>query len=114
MRRFDKKHNIEKANLLAEQRYLESKGLIKENITTLGDILQKKGNLDHLKNNQIRLKLIDGEFLKKNPEWKDKSLRFLFYDNRSNMVGVELIGADKSGNAYPKELVIDLEQTNIK
>ena len=26
MRRFDKKHNIEKANLLAEQRYLESKG----------------------------------------------------------------------------------------
>lgn len=30
MRRFDKKKNIEKANLLAEQRYLESKGLIKE------------------------------------------------------------------------------------
>ena len=26
MRRFDKKHNIEKANLLAEQRYYESKG----------------------------------------------------------------------------------------
>jgi len=30
MRRFDKKYNIQKANLLAEQRYLESKGLIKE------------------------------------------------------------------------------------
>lgn len=27
MRRFDKKHNIEKANTLAEQRYLESKGI---------------------------------------------------------------------------------------
>jgi hypothetical protein len=32
MRRFDKKHNIQKANLLSEQRYLESKGLIKETI----------------------------------------------------------------------------------
>ena len=31
MRRFDKTKNIRKANLLAEQRYLESKGLIKEN-----------------------------------------------------------------------------------
>ena len=30
MRRFDKKYNMQKANLLAEQRYLESKGLIKE------------------------------------------------------------------------------------
>ena len=30
MRRFDKKNNIKKANLLAEQRYLESKGLVNE------------------------------------------------------------------------------------
>ena len=30
MRRFDKTKNILKANLLAETRYLESKGLIKE------------------------------------------------------------------------------------
>jgi hypothetical protein len=33
MRRFDKKHNIEKANLLAEERYLESKDLINEDET---------------------------------------------------------------------------------
>ncbi len=85
-----------------------------ENINTLANILQNKGTLDHLENNdRIRLKLIDGEFLKKNPEWKDKSLKFLFWDARSRMVGVELIGTGKSGNAYPKELVIDLEQTNI-
>lgn len=32
MRRFDKAKNILKANLLAESRYLESKGLIKEGI----------------------------------------------------------------------------------
>jgi hypothetical protein len=31
MRRFDKNLNIQKANLLAEQRYLESKGLVNEN-----------------------------------------------------------------------------------
>lgn len=30
MRRFDKKYNIEKANLLAEQRYLQSKGILSE------------------------------------------------------------------------------------
>jgi hypothetical protein len=30
MRRFDKKKNIEKVNALAEQRYLKSKGLLKE------------------------------------------------------------------------------------
>lgn len=31
MKRFDKIKNIKKANLLAEQRYLQSKGLINEN-----------------------------------------------------------------------------------
>ena len=34
MRRFDKKNNIAKANLVSEQRYLESKGLIKEDLGT--------------------------------------------------------------------------------
>lgn len=32
MRKFDKLHNLKKANLLAEQRYLESKGFIEEEI----------------------------------------------------------------------------------
>ena len=32
MRRFDKTKNLKKVNILAEQRYLESKGLLKENI----------------------------------------------------------------------------------
>jgi len=32
MRRRDKIKNIQKANILAEQRYLQSKGLISENI----------------------------------------------------------------------------------
>lgn len=37
MRRIDKKLNMVKANLLAEQRYLESKGLLSEAILPLDD-----------------------------------------------------------------------------
>jgi hypothetical protein len=44
MRRFDKDKNIQKANLLAEQRYLESKGLIKE-----GEINTKQVDFDKLR-----------------------------------------------------------------
>ena len=86
---------------------------INESITenTLADILNKKGSLDHLKNDRIRLKLIKGRFLDKNPDWENQPLKFLFYSG--GMVGVELIGSDKSGNAYPSELVIDTEATNI-
>jgi hypothetical protein len=40
MRRFDKKHNITKVNLLAEQRHLESKGLISEG-KYFADVLDK-------------------------------------------------------------------------
>jgi len=40
MRRFDKKDNIRKANLLSEQRYLESKGLISEG-KYFADILER-------------------------------------------------------------------------
>ena len=48
MRRFDKTKNILKANLLAEQRYLESKGLIKEGeINTKQVDFDKLGNLDY-------------------------------------------------------------------
>jgi len=34
MRRFDKDKNIEKVNILTEQRYIESKGLLKEDVTS--------------------------------------------------------------------------------
>jgi len=80
---------------------------------TLANILMDKGSLDYLKNmERLRLKLIDGEFLDKNPDWRDRPLKFLFYDARSQMVGVELIGTGISANAYPSELVIDLDFTN--
>lgn len=38
MRRFDKIENIRKANLLAEQRYLQSKGVLKESILNDSDL----------------------------------------------------------------------------
>ena len=47
MRRFDKKKNISKVNLLAEQRYLVSKGLITEDINEMDysrDIVLKDFN----------------------------------------------------------------------
>lgn len=40
MRRFDKTKNIQKANLLAEQRYLETKGIIKENIVDESELYE--------------------------------------------------------------------------
>ncbi len=42
MRRRDKLNNIEKANILAEQRYLQSKGLISENIEYYSNIFNKQ------------------------------------------------------------------------
>ncbi len=40
MRRFDKTKNLQKANLLAEQRYLQSKGFITENIVDESDLYE--------------------------------------------------------------------------
>ena len=90
-----------------------SKILEEDKDVTLADILKDKPNLDHLKtNDRIRLKLIDGPFLEKNPTWKDKQLKFLFYDAREKMVGIELIGKGLSSSAFPKELKIDTGATN--
>lgn len=48
MRKFDKIKNIKKANLLSEQRYLESKGFLKENINIALDNLLKTSDFDKL------------------------------------------------------------------
>jgi hypothetical protein len=79
---------------------------------TLADILKNKGTLDHLKGiERLRLKLIDGPFLKKNPDWKDKAVKFIRYDARQGLVLIDW--NDTSGFAYPSELVIDTEATNM-
>jgi hypothetical protein len=47
MRRFDKKNNILKANLLSEQRYLASKGLISEGELPMGDISRDARSVEY-------------------------------------------------------------------
>jgi hypothetical protein len=49
MRRFDKKKNIQKINLLSEQRYLQSKGLLKENNMFEEPMQQGPSNEDYVK-----------------------------------------------------------------
>ena len=83
-----------------------------EAVNTLADILKNKGSLDHLKNiERLRLKLIDGPFLQKNPNWKDKAVKFISYDAREGLALIDLNGT--TGFAYPKELVIDADTTNM-
>lgn len=55
MRRFDKKYNMQKANLLAESRYLESKGLLSEAILPLkgGKFAFAEDNDEQLVDNEL-------------------------------------------------------------
>jgi hypothetical protein len=46
MRKFDKNKNIKKANLLAEQRHLESKGLIKEDNVVNENVFHAEGGVN--------------------------------------------------------------------
>lgn len=64
MRRRDKLNNIIKANILAEQRYLQSKGLLKEDLsnqeqTILDDILNEINNLLEADFNNVLKKVKD-------------------------------------------------------
>tara|TARA_R110000803_G_scaffold74903_2_gene139008 strand:+ start:7211 stop:7504 length:294 start_codon:yes stop_codon:yes gene_type:complete len=77
MRRFDKKVKVEKANLIAEQRYLASKGLVKEGetdsrhmsiqkeITDYPGVKPIEANISPLKNELI-------EFV----EWLDNNVSY--------------------------------------
>jgi hypothetical protein len=58
MRRFDKKNNIKKANLLAEQRYLQSKGLINESeeVSTEPKINSKVPNIETTEANKFSVR----------------------------------------------------------
>jgi len=51
------------------------------------------------------LVVLDGEFTKKHPNYKDKDAVFLFYDNREKLVAVEFEDG-KSANLNPNELKI--------
>lgn len=84
---------------------------IENKVTTLADILKNKGTLNHLEG--MYLRILDGPFTEKRPEYKDKGCTLLFYDAREGLVGVKLEDG-KGVNLYPKELRIDVERFNAR
>jgi hypothetical protein len=73
MRRFDKVENIRKANLLAEQRYLESKGLINENNDT-NNVVEKLFNYDIIRIKETEKAILIKFRVYKNKEGKEEFL----------------------------------------
>jgi hypothetical protein len=106
MRRFDKKHNIEKANLLAEQRYLESKGLIKEDINELNfDDTAAADKFDDY----------DDAYYSAEKSWKEKTLprtkkKVLLMANEINLLlaqAVDGLGYASEINLYGDKSEVD-------
>lgn len=88
------------------------KRVIKENETrTLNDILRNKETLSHLKG--MYVKVLDGPFTEKYPEYLGMGGIVLFWDARDGFVGVELTDG-KSANLYPHELVLDTDRFNVR
>lgn len=103
MRRFDKKHNIERANLLAEQRYLKSKDLINENIDDIktfnaGDVVTFK---DYRENPSDQYGVVIGRL-------HDKHIK---HDSNRFFYTVELTSGNNSGQKVP---VMNVSLTLIK
>jgi hypothetical protein len=88
------------------------KRVIKENETrTLKDILRNKETLSHLKG--MYVKVIDGKFTEKYPDYLGMGGVVLFWDARDGHVGVELTDGN-SVRLYPDELVLNAERFNIR
>ena len=79
------------------------------NVTTLADILKEKGDLSQLKG--LYLRVLNGPFTEKKPDYVDSAATFLFYNGREGMVGVELADGNNT-NLYPKELKVDVDRFN--
>ena len=103
MRKIDKKKNIAKANLLTEQRYLESKGLLKEN----GPEVDIDGVSDYFVN-QIKSKGEDYVGLKdaihKTAYGDEQTIRAIY-----SAIGEKLKGGefDSIGQAYTSSMLGD-------
>ena len=101
MRRFDKKKNIVKANLLTEQRYLKSKGILNEN----GPIVDIDGVSDYFVN-QIKIKGEDYMGLKdeiiKTAHGDEQTIRAIY-----SAIGEKLKGGefDRVGQAYTSPML---------
>jgi hypothetical protein len=52
------------------------------------------------------LKVLDGEFTKKHPKYKNAECIFLAYDSREDLISVEFED-EKSAKLHPKELKLN-------
>lgn len=91
------------------------KRVINENevfdVRTLQDILDDKGTLSHVKG--LYVKVTDGPFSEKNPEYLGVGGEVMFWNGREGLVGIEL-NDGKYVNLYPRELSLDMERINKK
>jgi len=98
--------------IISESQY---KRVIKENevfsVDTLQDILDIKGTLSHVKG--LYVKVTDGPFAEKNPEYYGVGGEVMFWNGREGLVGVEL-NDGKYVNLYPMELSLDMKRINQK
>ena len=77
MRKIDKKHNMSKVNLLAEQRHLESKGLIIESSHIPNELMVVKSQIEDLKPNFGALKHIKARGIIVTAKAKSKKTDFV-------------------------------------
>ena len=105
MRRFDKLKTIRKANLLTEERYLESKGLInEEDIKSVGDSVKDENGNEH----EI-VGVYDYSYRFKFPIYKtsNNNVEFLYalvYKNKTQFPNEVTISMEKELNKKNKEL----------
>lgn len=97
MRRFDKTKNILKANLLAEQRYLASKGLIKEAIDNNPADNARQQYVDYEAGQQDyeerqKLKNIPNDNIIYNIEQNGKEITFSFDSNDTGTAKFKVLG----------------------
>ena len=98
MRRIDKTKNIKKANILAEQRYLKSKGLVTED----------------LEGQEVSLKLDNGGMFTGEPRTRPEQLSlqigrngyFSFWEGEFSSGGVKIVGgADSQSQAWLEQAI---------
>ena len=106
MRRFDKNKNIQRANLLSEQRYLASKGLLKENIDVALDNLFKSGDFNKLSEVDKVILLAAGDDIEK---LKKIDLLKFYKDNGNTFGNLKLRVKVKEANEQPIKQRYSLE-----
>ena len=121
MKRFDKTKNILKANILAEQRYLESKGLIKENELDMGQLGRDARSVesgvnqfgDEKYDEMQKLKNIppDG-IIKKYIDYYGKSLTYSIESDKEGIAKVEVYGEGEKIVATYYFKLDDLDEIN--